>query len=164
MNLYAIIRFLHILAALVLVGGLFSRQVVRAYARKATDVRAFAEISQGANQIERLMVIPGNMAVIILGVIAALMSGAPILGFIQGASANWLLVANLLLIIGMVIVPVVFVPRGKVFDGILEKALAEGRITPELTAALDDQVVKIAHLYEQVSIVIVVALMVLKPF
>jgi hypothetical protein len=64
----------------------------------------------------------------------------------------------------LVIVPTVFVPRGKKFDLALEAALAEGQMTPELRAALEDKVVKLAHLYEEVAIVIVVALMVFKPF
>jgi hypothetical protein len=47
---------------------------------------------------------------------------------------------------------------------VLQSALAEGRITPELRAAIDDPVVKLAHLYEQASVIVVVALMVFKPF
>jgi len=47
---------------------------------------------------------------------------------------------------------------------LLSAALAEGRITPELHQAMDDPVVKFAHLYEEVSIIIVIFLMVLKPF
>ena len=39
-----------------------------------------------------------------------------------------------------------------------------GQMTPELRTALDDRVVQLVHLYEDVSVVIVVALMVLNPF
>lgn len=164
MSWYAVFRFLHIISAVMFVGGLFARQLVRAYARKATDVHVFAELSLGAGRIERIMIIPGNLAVIVFGVIIAIMADAPIFGFLQGASANWLLVSNLLLVSGLVIVPFVFVPRGKIFDAVLEKALAEGQMTPDLQTALDDRVVKLAHIYEEVSVIIVVALMVLKPF
>ena len=115
-------------------------------------------------RIENLMIIPGNLAVILFGLILAIMGGYPMFGFLQGASQNWLLLSNILLIIGLVIVPTVFVPRGKKFDLALEAALAEGRMTPELRAALEDKVVKLAHLYEEVAIVVVVALMVFKPF
>jgi uncharacterized membrane protein len=164
MSWYALFRFLHIVSAIIFVGGLFARQVVRAYARKATDVKVFAELSLGAGRIERIMIIPGNMAVIIFGVIVAVMLNAPIFGFLEGATANWLLVSNLLLATGFIIVPFVFVPRGKIFDTILEKALAEGKITTDLLTALDDPVVKIAHIYEEVMVLVVVALMVFKPF
>jgi hypothetical protein len=110
------------------------------------------------------MVIPGNMAVILLGIILALLVKAPILGFLQGADRNWLLVSNLLLVIGLVIVPLIFLRRGKKFGAALEDALAKGKMTPELRLALDDPVVKAAHWYEMIAMVLVVFLMVLKPF
>jgi hypothetical protein len=61
-------------------------------------------------------------------------------------------------------VPTVFLPRGKKFDSLLQAAMAKGEITPELRAAMDDAVVKLAHLYEEVSVIAIVILMVLKPF
>ncbi|MFZ0543917.1 MAG: hypothetical protein WAM60_00670 [Candidatus Promineifilaceae bacterium] len=84
------------------------------------------------------MIIPGNMAVIIFGVVVAIITKAPIYGFLQGSSQDWLLVSNLTLFTGLIIVLFIFVPRGKLFDVVLGKAMVEGRITPELEAALDD--------------------------
>lgn len=164
MSWYAVFRFLHIISAIVFVGGIFGRQLVRAYARKVEDVRIFAELTQAAGRIERVMIIPGNTAVIVFGVVVALISDAPILGFIQGDSHNWLLVSNLLLVTGFLIVPFIFLPRGKIFEAALERALAQGQITPELRTSLADPVVKAAHIYEAVMIVVIVALMVFKPF
>ena len=164
MSWYLAIKFLHVISAMMFVGGIFGRQLVRAYAKKTEDVQLFAALNRGAGRIETMMIIPGNLAVILFGVILALMGGYPLFGFLQGASQNWLLLSNILLIIGLVIVPTVFVPRGKKFDLALETALTEGRMTPELRTALEDKVVKLAHLYEEVAIVIVVALMVFKPF
>jgi hypothetical protein len=54
-----------------------------------------------------VLVLPGNFAVILFGVIYGLMIGAPILGFLQGASRNWLLVSNLLLLIGFFNAPLI---------------------------------------------------------
>jgi uncharacterized membrane protein len=164
MNWYFVLKFLHIVAAMIFVGGIFGRQLVRAYAKKTDDVQIFAALNQAAGRIENMMVIPGNMAVILFGVILALMSGYPIFGFLQGAAQNWLLVSNILLVLGLVIVPTIFVPRGKKFEPVLQAALAEGRMTPDLQAELDDKVVRLAHLYEEVALVIVIALMVFKPF
>src|SRR5262245_33436405 len=112
MGWYLVIKFLHVISAMMFVGGIFGRQLVRAYAKKTEDVQLFAALSQGAGQIENMMIIPGNLAVILFGIILALMGGYPLFGFLQGASQNWLLLSNLLLIIGLVIVPTVFVPRG----------------------------------------------------
>ena len=88
----------------------------------------------------------------------------PILGFLQGASQNWLLVSNLLLVSTGVLVPTVFLPRGKKYAPILQAALARGEITPELRAAMGDRVVSLAHWYEEISVVAIATLMVLKPF
>lgn len=164
MNWYFVIRFLHITTAIIFIGGIFARQLVRSYAKKADDVQKFSVLSQAAGRIETFMVIPGNVAVIIFGVILALITGHPIFGFLQGASQNWLLVSNILLVLGLLAVPLVFLPRGKKFDVALKAALAKGQMTPELRAELDDRLVQLVHLYEDVSVVIVIFLMVFKPF
>jgi uncharacterized membrane protein len=97
-------------------------------------------------------------------VILALIIKAPILGFLQGASRNWLLVSNLLLLIGFFAVPLIFLPRGKKFAVVLEDALAKGQMTPQLRLSLEDPVVKAAHWYEMISMPLIVFLMVFKPF
>lgn len=164
MSWYFVVRFLHIITAIIFIGGIFARQLVRSYAKRTNDVQIFSMLSQTAGRIETLMVIPGNIAVIFFGVILTLMTGYPIFGFLQGASQNWLLVSNILLVLGLLAVPLVFLPRGKKFDLVLKAALAKGQMTAELRAELDDKVVQFVHLYEDVSVVIVVALMVFKPF
>ena len=164
MSWYIVVKFFHITAVILFVGGLFARQLVRRYAKKTDNVQLFATLSQAAGRIENILVIPGIQAAIVLGVILALIMGFPILGFLQGASQNWLLISNILLIGTLALVPTVLIPRGKKFEPILQAALARGQITPELRAAMDDKVVKLAHLYEEVALIIVVALMVLKPF
>jgi uncharacterized membrane protein len=164
MNWYFTIRFLHIICAIIFIGGIFARQIVRSMAKKTDDVRLFAALSHAAGRIETVMIIPGNLAVIAFGVILALMTGAPIFGFLQGASRNWLLASNLLLVLGFLAVPLVFIPRGKQFDRVLQKALALGQMTPELQAALDDKLIRSLHVAEMVVLVLIVILMVYKPF
>ena len=164
MSWYSVVKFLHITSVILFVGGLFARQLVRRYARKAQDIQLFASLNHAAGQIERVLVVPGSQAALVLGVVLALIAGFPIFGFLQGASQNWLLVSNILLLVSIVLVPTVFLPRGKKFEPLLQAALAEGQITPQLQAAMDDKVVKLAHYYEEISIIIIVALMVLKPF
>ena len=143
--MYLFLKLLHILTAFWFITGILGRQLTRAQARKSEDIAAFVTLTTLAGRFESLMVIPGNLVVIIVGVIVALMGGWPIFGFLQGASANWLLVSNLILLAGIFVVPLVYLPRGKVFDKVLEEAKAQGRITPELIEVLDDPVVKRAH-------------------
>ena len=164
MNWYTVVKFLHIASVVVSVGGLFARQLVRQHAKKMNDIQPFATFSQAAGKIEKAMVIPGMMAIMIFGVILSLIGHFPILGFLQGAQQNWLLVANILLVGILVIIPTVFIPCGKVFEPLLQEALTKRQITPELREAMNDNIVKLAHLYEEVALVIITALMVLKPF
>jgi uncharacterized membrane protein len=158
------VRFLHIASAIWFLGGILARQIVRAYAKRTDDVQRFATLSEAAGRIENTMVIPGNMAVIVFGIILGLLIKAPILGFLQGASRNWLLVSNILLLLGLFSVPLIFIPRGKKYDLVLNDALAKGQMTPELRLQLDDPLVRAAHWYELISMPLIVFLMVFKPF
>lgn len=164
MNFYTIIMLLHVFTAFWFITGILGRQLTRSQARRAADIQAFATLSALAARFEQLMVIPGNLSVIVLGVIVALLGKWPILGFLQGASQNWLLVSNLILIAGFFLVPLVFLPRGKLFAAALLDAQKQDRITPELITALDDPLVRLAHWAELVMIALVISLMVLKPF
>ena len=164
MNSYLLLKYLHELAAFWFVTGIAGRQLVRHLARCERDVQRFALLTQVAGRFESLMVIPGNLLVIVLGVLLAWCGGWPILGFLQGADANWLLVSNLLLLVGLVLVPLVYVPRGKVFGQALQEALAAGEVTKRLTAILQDPVVKWAHQSEYAALLLILVLMVFKPF
>jgi hypothetical protein len=85
-------------------------------------------------------------------------------GLLAGGSSNWLLVSIILYLTLVSVVIKVFVPRGKVFEQALAEALAQGRVTPELTAAFHDQAVAWAHWYELMVVAIIIILMVTKPF
>jgi len=101
---------------------------------------------------------------ILMGIVLAVVQKWPIFGFLQGSSQNWLLVSNILLIIMLIIIAAVFIPHNRKVEGLLQAALSDGRITPQLTSALDDKVNKLGHLGEEAIILVVAALMVLKPF
>jgi hypothetical protein len=62
------------------------------------------------------------------------------------------------------LVPTVFIPRGRVFGAILEEAVRLDRVTERLAAAFRDPVVRLAHIYEIAALVVIIFLMVTKPF
>jgi len=163
-NLKSLFLFLHIMSAICLVGGLLSRQIVRAHAKKMADVRVISELYNAAGRIESVLIIPFNMMVVVSGLIYAIMIKAPILGFLQGASQNWLLVTNLLVLATPLPIIFFFIPRGRKFEPVMREALGRGQITPELAAQLQDPMMKRMHLIELIGVVFVVALMVFKPF
>ena len=156
--------YLHVMAAILLVAGIVGRQVTRSQAQKTSDLQIFMDMSTLAGRFENLLVRPGSIAVIVLGVVVAVLEGWPIFGFLQGGAANWLLVSNLLLLSMLAIIPLIFVPRGKAYEKALQDAAAKGAITPELRAAFQDPVVRWAHLWEEIVLVLIIFLMVTKPF
>jgi uncharacterized membrane protein len=164
MNWYLIVKYLHIVAVILMIGGIFARQLVRGVAKKSDDVGLVASFTKMARRLDSIMVIPGSNATVILGVILALMVGLPILGFLQGATTDWLLVSNIMLVLVLGLVFGMFLPYNKKLDSIVQAALTEERVTPELRAALNDRTQAMAHHFEEIAILIIAALMALKPF
>src|SRR3990170_4338809 len=79
----------------------------------------------------------------------------------QGAGKiERLLVSNILLVGAIVIIPTIFVPRGRKFEPLLQADLAREEISAELRAAMDDPLVRWAHIYEEVAVIVIVGLMV----
>src|SRR5689334_5248196 len=105
------------------------------------------------------------MAVFLFGLIITLLQKWPLFGFLQGSPINWLLVSFILYLgISLAIGPLKLVPRRKQRTRALKDALTQGSITPELTAALHDQVVVQFRMVEFVVLVVIIILMVTKPF
>lgn len=155
---------IHVLFVFWLVAGIYGRGVALARARRTQDLAEMRALVGLAHDFEMRFVRPGTFAVLIAGLIAAGARGWPILGFLQGGQANWVLVSLLVYLTIIPVIVFVFVPRGKRFRLALDAAVAEGRITPALSAALADPAVAAARAYEQGMILVLTFLMVLKPF
>lgn len=164
MNWYLIVKYLHILAVAITTGGMFARQLVRGIAKKSDNIKMIESLTQAVHRMDRAMIIPGSSAILVFGIILAIMLKWPIFGFLQGADQNWLLVSNILLIIMNLLIPSVFLPHNKKVAELLHSALAEGRVTSELSATLNDKRNQWAHHAEEIIMIVVAALMVLKPF
>ena len=164
MNWYLVIKFLHVSAVAITIGSMFARQLVRGIARRSNNVNEIASLTRAAIRMDRVLVIPSSNVMVVAGFVLAIMLKWPIFGFLQGAAQNWLLVSNLLLIALMVMIWTIFVPHNKKVDAYLQSALAEGRVTTELRAALNDKTNQWAHHAEEFVILFIAALMVLKPF
>ncbi|HEV8192702.1 MAG TPA: DUF2269 family protein [Ktedonobacterales bacterium] len=159
-----ILIVLHVLAAFALVGGIIGRNVVLWQAARASDVHATGALVGVSGMFERLMIIPGSFAVLAFGLLAAWARGIPLLGFIEGASTNWLLISLVLYLSLMALVPTVFIPHGKAFDASLQQALAKGEITSDLRTAFANRTVTAARTYELIAASIIIVLMVARPF
>src|SRR5690349_3391859 len=84
MNWYLIVKYLHIIAVTITVGGMFARQLVRSAAQNSDDVNIVASLTHVAVRMDRSMVIPASNLMIIFGIILAIMQKWPIFGFLQG--------------------------------------------------------------------------------
>jgi len=151
---------LHVLAAFWFVAGLLGRNITMARAQTASDLPMLDELVTLSGRFERMMVIPGSIAVSLLGLLAAWALGQPIAG-----SNNWWVLTSLLLFVAIgVLVPVVFLPHGKVFEHALADAKVKGEVTPELRGALGDPAVRNARAAELLVVAVIITLMVTKPF
>ncbi len=158
-SLATFVVFLHVATAFLFVGGLLGRWIVLGLARRTDDIAEIDTLLPAADRFEKI-VIPGSAAVLVLGLLAMWAQDRPL--FADGA--YWLLVSLVLYVSIIALVPLIFLPRGRVFEAALADSRARGTVTPELTAAFRDPWVAFARTYEVVVVGIVVALMVLKPF
>ena len=152
-------KLVHVLVAFGFIAGLIGRWVLLHRAARAAEVESAYLLSQAAAPFERLVIMGGNL-VLPAGLLTAWAQGYPWLGLTTG----WMLVSVVILLSVIPLVPLVFLPRGRVVEAAMASARAAGTVTPELRVAFADPMVAFAHRYELTAVGIVVALMVLKPF
>jgi uncharacterized membrane protein len=151
---------LHVASAFLFVGGLIGRNITLMMARTSQDIRMVAQFLALAGRFESWLVIPGSIAVLLLGLLAAFSEH---LSFFADGN-RWLLLSLVIYLATMILVPTVFLPRGKRFEAAMTDATSRGEVTPELSAAFRDPVVAFARNAEAIGLVVIVALMVVKPF
>ena len=154
-----VLKLIHIAIAFAFIAGLIGRWVLLRRAGLAGDPDTAHELAEAAAPFEWL-VIRGGPAILVAGLLTAWAQGYPWLGLTTG----WMLASVVILLTPVPFVPLVFIPRGKVFEAEMDAARKEGVITPGLKGAFADPMVALARRWEFVSVSIVVALMVLKPF
>jgi uncharacterized membrane protein len=158
-----ILKVAHAVLGIWIVAALVGRWVTLGQAARTTDITAVHTLLRLSDRFERMVVrIPP--VVLILGIGTAIAQGRPFLGPLQGGSVDWLLVSLVLYLSIIPLIPLIFIPRGRVFGAALTDADASGTVTPGLTAAFRDRVVLAAHLYEFAAIIAVFVLMITKPF
>ena len=163
MDLAPIVVLVHALTGVVFIVGLVGRWIVLGMSERATDLRAMRTLATAARPFERIVVVSSSL-VLLFGIVAALLQGRNLLGPFAGGTVDWLFVSLVLYVSVVPLVPLVFLPRGKVFDAAFERAEAEGVVTPALSAAWADPVVRAAHVYELAATTIVLILMLTQPF
>jgi len=149
---------LHVATAFWFVAGLAGRDVSITRSARADDIISVQALTGAAGVFDRYFVIPGSIAVLVAGLIAMVATHLSL------GDQTWLLVALILFLTIIPLVPLVFVPRGKVFEAALGEAVAAGEVTPGLRAAFADPAVNAARWYERIVVAVIIVLMVTKPF
>lgn len=160
MTLADLLQLVHVASAFVFVAGLIGRDVVLSRARSSTDIAQVQSLTSTAGPFDRFLVIPGSFAVLVFGLLTWWAQELPL----WSSGTRWAPVSLLLFASTAPLVPLIFVPRGNVFEGALTRAVAEGRVTEELTVAFHDPRVAFARWYEACVVAVVILLMVTKPF
>lgn len=165
MNIYVVMKLLHVLAAFWMISGVVGRGLTFWQAGRVKDVHAVRALLQISEFFERYAVMPVSIAVLLFGLIVTWLQKWPLFGFLQGSPTNWLLVSFVLFIgISALIGPLGLVARRKERERAMEEALAQGMITLRLLAALNDKVVIRFRTVELITLIVIIILMVTKPF
>ncbi|HEX7173096.1 MAG TPA: hypothetical protein VF365_10870 [Candidatus Limnocylindria bacterium] len=135
------------------------RWILLSRAARTDDVERAHLLSEAASPFERIVQVASPI-VVLLGLLTAWAKDYPWLGLTTG----WMLLTVLLIIPILIAIPTIFLPRGRVFEAEMTAARVAGEVTPGLRAAWADAAIALARRYELGAMVVIVALMVLKPF
>lgn len=160
MTLAELLQVLHVASAFWFVAGLIGRNLVLGRARRSGDIARVRTLVETAGPFERFMVRPGSLVVVVLGLVTMWAQDLPV----WEDGTRWAIVSLIAFASLIPLVPLVFLPRGRVFEAALASAIGSQRVTPELSAAFHDPVVAAARWYELVVVAFVIFLMVAKPF
>jgi len=158
-----LLKLIHALVGVLFMAGLIGRWITLSYASRITDLRFFRLVLAVSARFERI-VIGTSLFVLMLGLLTAVAQGRPFLGPIQGAPIDWLFVSLLIYLSVSFLAPMVFLPRRREFDDALQEAERLDEMTDRLRLAFRDPVVFYARAYELGAMVVVLVLMIAKPF
>ncbi|HET7230549.1 MAG TPA: DUF2269 family protein [Longimicrobium sp.] len=164
MPIALVAEVLHVFTVFWFISGLAGRAVAQAQARRATQLPEMEAALRFSSLFDRGMVQPASLLLLGAGLVTAYLKGWPILGPLSGHRPYWVFASLSLFLTAFLLVPTVFVPRGRRFRLALDAARQQGAITPALAAALRDRVVAAAHAWEWIAVGLITILMIAKPF
>ena len=134
MDLGVVLKVAHAVLGVWIIAALVGRWITLNQAARSDDLAAVHTLLRLSDRFES-MVIRIPPIVLVLGIGTAIAQGRAFLGPIQGASVDWLFVALVVYLSILPLIPLVFLPRGRVFAVALAEADAQGRVTEALTEA-----------------------------
>lgn len=165
MDLGLLMKLGHVVASFWFMAGVIGRDYTFWRAGRVDSVLEVRGLLHASEFFERMGVILGGLFLGIFGLLVAWVRDWPLFGFLQGSDSNWLLVSVVLYMSGGLLIPALgLLKRRDRRTAALEHAVGIGRITPDLTEALNDKVVHRFRSSELVVLTVILILMVAKPF
>jgi uncharacterized membrane protein len=161
MNLYGLVKVLHILAVSAFISGVLGRALIRVRSLRLDDIHIVGELVDLEGHFDQWLVVHGSTATLLTGLLLTWLGHWPL---VNAGLPIWTLVGAVLFLATVPLVIWVYIPRGKAFNKVFQDALAQKRATGELRAAFSDQVIRASYLYEYLMLPIVLTLMEVKPF
>ena len=162
MTSYALLKLLHVLSAMWLVSGLLGRAVALSAARRAPDMRILKAIADVSGRLENLMVAPGIFAVLVTGIVTAIVGGVSLFGPF-GEGPLWVFIPVVLMLVAIVTGPITL-RHDREWGQALEDAARQGAVTDRLRGFLDGRAMLRRYTPDISFVAFIVVLMVLKPF
>ena len=163
MDLNALLRLAHAVAGVTFVAGLIGFWIVRGMASRADSLATMQLLLRTAVPFARMLSISG-ITLTLFGLATAVSTGRPIFGPLQGGRVDWMFASTLLMLPIFAFLTVIYPRFGRRLRTALAGAEPEGRVTPEIVAAWADPSYRFARRYDLVAALVVLILMLAKPF
>jgi uncharacterized membrane protein len=155
---------LHVLFAFLLVSGLIGRALCYALASKAGDLATLRARAEIGLVFDHSFIRPSSGLLLLTGLIAAWIRGWPILGALQGGTSNWVFAALVLYLLNIPMIALIHAPKERAYHRAVAEAAKGGAITPAVLASLGGPQLALGRTFEVLVTVIILWLMVAKPF
>jgi uncharacterized membrane protein len=159
---YALLKLAHVLSAIWLLSGLLARPTVLAAARRAPDMRILKALADVSGRLEDRMIAPGILAVLVTGIATAIAWGYSLFGPFTGGPW-WIFISVVIMAIAVATTPMTL-GRDRRWGQALEESARAGTITDRLRPFLDRGAMLRRYAPDIVSVLLIVVLMVTKPF
>ena len=160
----SLLKWVHVNLVIIFIIGIAGYINYFYQAARETNIKVVHDMVEMGDKIHKYFLFWGGILLILSGIVTALRHNVPILGFLAGGEVNWLLASNILLLTYFPLMSLIFIPRHKVFHRELENAIIKEEVTQGLRNAFKGRAIKNGHIYELAIVMIIIFLMVVKPF
>src|SRR5215469_17282590 len=128
MNLYSLVKVLHLMAVTAVIAGVVGRALIRARVVRLDNIHIMREFVDLEGHFDQWLVVYGSLATLLTGLLLTWLGHWPLL---NAGVPTWTLIGAVLFLATIPLVIWVYLPRGKVFSKVFAEALAQKRVTAE---------------------------------